>query len=299
MLPHFVIIGAQKSASTFLQACLEEHKDIYMHPGELPFFESPDYERSTLQDLEKLFENKPDRLLGFKRPNYLGRPEVPARIARDIPHAKLIAVLRNPVERAVSAYYHNIKSGYIPPVHFNEGMRKLIEQSAFAEHYKRAHEIIEFGYYYKYLQRYDDFKKNNQLLVFLHEDILANPLQGVQAAYSFLGVSPGYIPKALNSRPQRVLYNIARLKLITYRNRFMHTYNQDKTRSFPKSMNFVDMLAAGSLTLFDRHVLSWFLPNQKPQVDKALWKKLQEIYAADIERLETYIQRDLSAWKKA
>ena len=123
MLPNFVIIGAQKSASTFLQVCLSEHPDVFMPPGETPFFESPDYENSDISRLESLFNNRSESKLGIKRPSYIGKPEVPKRIEYHLPDAKLIAVLRNPIDRAVSAYFHYINNGFIPCINLEKGAR--------------------------------------------------------------------------------------------------------------------------------------------------------------------------------
>jgi len=105
MLPDYIIIGAHKSASTFVHKCLMEHPDIYMPKDEIPFFEIPDYESSSLSELEKYFKGRKEKRFGIKRPSYIGKPEVPARISNDLPDAKLIAVLRDPVDRAVSSYY--------------------------------------------------------------------------------------------------------------------------------------------------------------------------------------------------
>lgn len=58
MLPTFVVIGAQKSASSFMQLCLAEHPDIYMAEGETPFFETPDYEQSDISELEMTFQGR-------------------------------------------------------------------------------------------------------------------------------------------------------------------------------------------------------------------------------------------------
>jgi len=159
MLPNFVIIGAQKSASSFLQACLNDHPDIYLPHGETPFFESPDYEQSDIRELQRIFEKRSEKCLGIKRPNYIGKPEVPKRIASHLQNAKLIAVLRNPIDRAISAYYHNIKFEFIPPIDIEIGMRKLIWEPSFSAKYKRSPEIIELGFYCKYLSKYDQFKK--------------------------------------------------------------------------------------------------------------------------------------------
>ena len=95
-LPDFVIIGAQKSASSFMQLCLADHPDIYIPEGETPFFESPDYEQGDIHEIEELFEGRSEKCLGIKRPNYIGKAEVPNRILKHLPNAKLIAILRNP-----------------------------------------------------------------------------------------------------------------------------------------------------------------------------------------------------------
>lgn len=297
MLPNFAIVGAQKSASTFLQACLNDHPDVYLPHGETPFFESPDYEQSDIQKLEKIFETRSEKCLGIKRPSYIGKPEVPERIASHLPNAKLIAVLRNPIDRAISAYYHQIDNGFIPPIDVEIGIRKLISEPSWAAKYKRASEIIEFGYYYKYLSKYNFYRENNQLLVFLHEDIVSKPLESVQKTYNFLGVSPKFIPKSLNSRPQKVLYNLTRLKFLSLRNRFMYVYNQDRTRLFAKKMTFLDKMIAKALTTTDREILSLFLANNKPKVTSELRNILYEMYAGDIESLESFIGRNLNAWQ--
>jgi len=156
MFPNFVIIGAQKSATTFVQHCLSEHPEVYIPKAEIPFFETPDFEQHSLAALERLFDGRREKRLGIKRPTYIGRPEVPGRITKHLPNAKLIAILRNPIHRAISAYYHNINYGFIPVVDVEEGMRNILN-SVYDYKYKRAREIIEFGFYSKYLKMYGHF----------------------------------------------------------------------------------------------------------------------------------------------
>lgn len=297
MLPTFVIIGAQKSATSFMQLCLANHPDIYLPQGETPFFESPDYENSDIDQLEKIFQGRSEKCVGIKRPNYIGKPEVPDRIQKHLPSAKLIAVLRNPIDRAVSAYFHYINYGFIPPLDVETGMRKLISDSSFVSEYKRSPEIIEFGYYHKYLSKYDYYTKNDQILIFLHEDILSKPLDSIQCAYDFLGVSRDFIPNSLSSRPHKVLYNLTRLKLLSHRNRFIYRYNDDRTRVFAKQMTPIDKVLAGAITTLDRKLLSKYLPNKKPKVGLEFRNLLYDLYANDIEALAGFINRDLSAWK--
>jgi len=297
MLPNFVIIGAQKSASTYIQVCLADHPDIYMPSGETNFFESGVYENRDIREIESIFEGRTEKCLGIKRPNYIGKTEVPARIQKNLPNAKLIAVLRNPIDRAISAYFHHIRYLQIPPLDVEIGMRKLILEPSFLSEHKPASDIIEFGYYHKYLTKYSHYKKNGQLLIFLHEDIISKPLDSIRRAYEFLGVPQDFIPNSLNSRPQKVLYNMTRLKLIRNRSRFLFDYNEDRTQFSYKEMTLIDKIFLRSINLLDKKVLSGLMPNKKPKIGLQLRNKLYDLYANDIESLADFINRDLSIWK--
>jgi len=170
---NFIIPGAQKSASTFIHKCLAEHPAIYMPADEISFFESPDYETSTVSSFWNLFNGNHNKILGIKRPSYLAKPEVPERIKKHAPDAKFIVVLRNPIRRAVSAYYHQMKYGFIPVKNIEQGLddilnKKYVQDSKFA----RASEIIDFGFYCKQLERYFSFFDRKKFLILLHEDIV-------------------------------------------------------------------------------------------------------------------------------
>src|SRR5690348_3927297 len=108
--PNFLIIGAEKAGTTFLHQALRLHGDVFMPSDEIPFFEDPDYGApGAWQEFSKLFEpGAGKRAIGLMRPNYLHKPECPARIHKHFPDAKLVVMLRDPVERAISAYNHNV-----------------------------------------------------------------------------------------------------------------------------------------------------------------------------------------------
>ena len=297
MLPNFVIIGAQKSASSFLHLCLNDHPDIYLPDEEISFFESPDYEQSDVADLGDIFANRTERLLGIKRPSYIGKPEVPARVVSILPNAKLIAVLMNPIDRAMSAYYHNIAYGFIPAMRAERGMRKLISDTTFLQRYKRATEIIEFGLYYKYLSQYANYNEDGRLLVLLHEDIISDPLGSIRNAYRYLDVDDTFTPPSLNVHPQKVLYNITRLRFMRLRNRFLYSYNSDRTRLFQKKMTSRDVFINDKFVQFDRKFLSKIFHDRKPVLSAKFRNDLYGIFSSDIAALEDFLQKDLSLWK--
>ncbi len=295
--PTFIIIGAQKSASSFLQNCLAEHPDIWMPVGETPFFESPDYETQERADLNKIFEGRQENHLGIKRPNYIGKPEVPARITTDCPDAKIIAVLRNPVDRAVSAYFHQIKSGFLPPIPWEKGLEALVSEPDFTDRHPRSREILEFGKYHKYLAMYEHFFTRGQVLTMLHEDILANPQECIAQAYRFLGADDGFVPhNAIESTPQAVVYQPARVRLQSYRPRLLYHFNHDRTRMTGRTKNPLRVALAAGIIGLDRILLSRFLGNAKPKIPPALRQHIADYYKQDREQLQTLINRDLSDW---
>ena len=297
MLPSFAIIGAQKCSTSFVQECISDHPEIFLPAEEVLFFESPDYEQSSLDDLHKLFEGRREKILGIKRPTYLGKPEVPARISRDLPDAKLIAVLRNPVQRAVSAYFHYVTYGFMPPMEPEQGFRALLAGTGLPEGYLRSREIIEFGFYGKYLRQYENYIASGQMLVLLHDDILENPLSEIQRIYRYLGVSDRFVPETLNSRPQKVVYDMKRVRFLACRNRFMFEYNSDRTSAYRRKGSLASRVVSGSITGIDRFFLSKILKEEKPQLSVYLKRALCDEYAGDVQFVEGLLNRDLSTWK--
>ncbi|OWU77589.1 hypothetical protein ATO3_02560 [Marinibacterium profundimaris] len=295
-MPNLIIIGAQKSASTFMQNAVAEHPDVFIPKGEEAYFEDPDYDQKSASYLSGRFDGRNEKILGIKRPNYIGKPEVPARIVRDLPDAKIIAVLRNPVDRAIAAYFHQIRYGTMPLLPLDEGMSKLVENDGVIPGYARSKEILEFGLYYKYLSQYEHFSSSGRQLVFLHEDISKEPEECIRKSYEFLGVDVSYSPQNLQGRPMAAVYNPLRLKVLAARNPLMFTYNDDRTRLHSRKMNYLEYGLAGALTVADRYVLSRFLRNNKPQLDPTIRKKMVNYFLEDIRKLEKLIDRDLSAW---
>jgi hypothetical protein len=297
MLPNFLIIGAQRSATTFVHKCLEEHPNIFMPPKEKAIFENPYYFQKDFNEFEKLFENISQEAIGIKRPNYLGKKECPERIHQYIPNAKLIVILRNPVERAISAYFHQMKSGFIPIKPMEKGLLNVI-QHKYDELHPRSKEIIEFGFYHKHLMRYLDYFKKDQILAILYRDLKTNPLKIIQNIFRFLEVDENYVPKTLKIKQNPGVYSLTRLRLLNIRHRFISIYNEDKTARYGKKQKTaLDRVIDKLILLIDGKLLSRICKNSRLKLSAKLSRSLFQIYEEDINGLEEFLGKKLTQWK--
>ena len=141
-MPNFLIIGAVKAGTTSLHDWLSQHPQIYMSSiKELNFFafEGDNLEvfkgkfnkeylagfETTLQGYRKHFQGVTNEIaIGESSPTYLYHPKAPERIQHYIPDVKLIAILRNPVERAYSNYLHTIRDSIEPFTDFAQALEE-------------------------------------------------------------------------------------------------------------------------------------------------------------------------------
>lgn len=192
--PNVLIAGAQKSGTTYLGRILSQHPDIHFLEEEIHFFSRNVYFEKGIEEYEALFNNVPDKkFIGEKTPNYMW-VNYPAsvkdigdsaeRIHKYYPDIKLIMILRNPVKRAVSAYNHHYRQGRVSPLTgIDSYMTKLSNSND-------KYGILSMGLYYRQIQHFLKYFNEQQLLVLIYEEDLANnPLTGINKCLDFLGLS--------------------------------------------------------------------------------------------------------------
>jgi hypothetical protein len=175
----FIIIGAAKSATTWLQTQLQTDPAIYMPDPELHYF-SREYSRGQDWYFSQFNEENLDRIVGEKSNSYLYEPDAAVRLHNDLPQVKLIAQLRNPVERAYSSYCMRFRRGevgadiesYLDPT-LGENLKYLIS-GKFASH----------------LQTYIDLFGRDKLLVLFFEGVSLEPEAQMAQVRSHLGLPP-------------------------------------------------------------------------------------------------------------
>ena len=292
----FIIIGGQKTGSTFIHSILAKHPEVYTPMMEVPYLESPDYENGGLLKLKELFEGQDStRLWGIKRPNYLYNSIVTKRIKEHFPNTKLIICLRNPYQRFLSAYYHNINYGFLGAYSLNKGISMIINNNL-PNKYKRAYEVLEFSKYSTHIKNYLDlFPKNNTLILNFDDLKNGNKIKYIKQIYKFLNIEENFIPPNLNTKPQAVIYSIPRLRFLKLRNHFLYNYNTERTRLELKKQSIFDKIAIKLIEFTDRKLLCKLYTTSRPNIEFP--KRLTEILNLDIERLENILSKDLSEWK--
>jgi hypothetical protein len=209
-MPNFLVIGAAKAGTTSLYAYLCQHPQVYMSPLKETNFFSLEGQRvhfrgvgdhdtintlsiTTLTDYRAQFEAAADGIaIGEASPLYLYCPRAPERIRHYIPDAKLIAVLRHPVERAYSAFLHLVRDGREPLTDFVQAIEA--EACRIHNHWEHIWHYTRMGFYYAQMKRYYDLFDYCQVRVYLYEDFKNNPHAVLRNLFCFLDVDETYIP---------------------------------------------------------------------------------------------------------
>lgn len=193
----FAIIGVQKGATTSLRNALARHPDTFVPADEDPVFEDPWSRAEAQGHLDQLASEARGRLVGIKRPNYLYVPEVPHRMRDLCPDVHLIVLDRDPVARAVSAYYHYVSYGLVQENPIDVGLQRIL-RGADLDSFPRAREVVEWGRVGSGLEAWMQVFPPAQILV-LDEAQMRNG-SGMALACAFLGLvddpdaSPPVVP---------------------------------------------------------------------------------------------------------
>ena len=187
-VPNFIVAGTQKAATTWLHECLNEHPEVFVPKvKEVHFFCKEPCEKSknnlgTGWYISQFPDNKSFKAIGEISVDYMYYEHIAKEIFNFNPNMKILFILRNPVDRAYSAYWMN--------------KRQKSNMPEFQEFIRVDHEIIDRGFYYNQIERYFEFFNKN-IKIFFYEDLLKNPEAFIKDVYSFLNVDNGFIPQTL------------------------------------------------------------------------------------------------------
>lgn len=282
-----IVIGAQKAGSTSLQAGLAEHSAVFMTEGEDPVFERTDLTPAQkAAHLTHAFAPAAGRLRMIKRPNYLCLPHVPQAVAALVPQARLIVVLRDPVKRALSAYIHMQRFGFLPVEPAEDGLARVFD-GAYDTAWARAPEVRNFGRYAEGLAAWAAHFPKAQIWVTTFEQLIANPGAVFDDACAFLGLAVGQRPDGLTRVHNEGAYDPASLAAFARVNAAFFRYTPGRMhRSFRLPLNPL-MILDGVLALQTARALRKTSATAKPKLSPALTARLNDYYANDLARLSS------------
>lgn len=310
--PNFFLVGAPKAGSTSLYHHLRQHPDIYMSPIKEPCYfsfevspenfvpsqrarvarsiqEAREYLRGPMDkpiasgivrewDLYlRLFEAAgAQRAVGEATVGYMVSPHAAGAIADRIPHAKILMVLRSPIDRAFSQYLHILAEGAVTSG-FQQYVRACLRHSG--EGFGIHEPFVEMGFYAAQVQRYIDHFPRNQIRIWIYEEHLAQPRELLRQIFRFLDVDEEFQPDTSTR------------------------YHQPR---IPKMAGASRALQWARTTSFSRNVLPAQIRRAVRDVfyrspgavamsaaDRTL---MREFYAGDVHKLESILNRDLSGW---
>ncbi|XZN90591.1 MAG: sulfotransferase family protein [Microcoleus sp.] len=200
--PDFIIIGVQKGGTTSLYNYLTQHPQIVpatqkeVHYFDLNFDKGADWYYSQFPQ-PKSGENL---TTGEASPYYIFHPQVPGRIHDLCPQVKIIALLRNPIYRAISHYYYYIKIGYeslslesaiaSEPERLQGEIEKLIANPNYYSYEHQHHSYLTRGIYADQLPAWMKLFPQEQILIIKSEDLYTNPSPTFNTVLEFLNLPP-------------------------------------------------------------------------------------------------------------
>ena len=299
ILPNFLVIGAEKSGTTALYRYLKQHPMVFMStPKEPNFFalvsetldfKGPDgkpalFKKKSIRGIEAycaLFaEVKDEKAVGEASVLYFPHPRAEERIRQYILDARLIAVLRNPVEAAYSAFLMTCGFGIEPFGDFAEALRdqeRRLQSNCFGGIY------IEPRHYHRHLKRYLDAFGRDQVRIYLNENLKSDTQVPLKGVFLFLEVYETFVPAIFWGN----VINVSGIP----RSMALHRLLSFRTNVLARR---IGSHLPDSLNRMFASLRTWNL--EGPLLSSDLRSELIAGFREDILRLQVLIGCDLSRW---
>ena len=287
-LPDFLIVGAAKSGTSSLASYLDAHPGITMVSNRLEYF--GEFGNPSLGDisreeyLEYFAPVPPEVLAGEKSVSYLYSRQAPSEIHALNPDTRIIMILRDPVARAYSDYWHRVRTG-VEPLSFAEALdaeeERIAQGARFELHY------AQYGLYHDCVAWYMELFGPRRVLVLRYEDLKESPEVICARCFAFLGVDAEY---AVEDFP---IFN----KGGKGKKNLLLSTLQGMART-PWMVKTVRFLVPPRLK---QRVTGWMSRSHAagkiPPMEEGVEKRLRRFFAADLSRLEALLGWELDDWK--
>ncbi len=296
--PTFILIGAAKSGTSSLFSYLGQHPDVFTSATKEPNFFGFAGQRvkyagpgdaiinstsvTELEPYKALFRAATGAsAIGEASTLYLYLESSAPRMVREIPGVKLIAILRDPAERAYSSYLHMVRDGREALNSFEEALKE--EDARVAANWEPLWHYTRLGFYYEQLKRYYELFPREQIAVRLYDDLEADAMQVVQGIFAFLGVDPTFEPD-LSTR-----HKVAG----TPRSTSLHALltRPNPAKALAKRLLPIGVRGPLYASLMRRNVVE-----HRAGLHNETKQELRRLFSSDVRNLALQIERDLSHW---
>lgn len=298
--PNFFIVGAAKCGTTSLYHHLKSHPDIYFcETYKEPYYFSTKYVKlphrgkgdevndkrrkdlPTLGDYLNLFKTATnEKIIGEATTDYLYFYQTAKDIKSMNPDAKILISLRNPVERAFSAYYHQVNKK-LETLSFKQALDQ--EENRIRENYSYIWRYKQIGLYYKQVKYYIDVFGQENVKIILFDDIKKDIKSVIRETLQFLEVDTNLKIRASEKHRATGVYRFKKFNDLLFKQSFIRKILQILLTQ--KARNRL-LLKLTNLNL------------KKPQMDSETKKHLINYFKEDIRKTEKLINRNLTHWLK-
>lgn len=270
ILPDFLIVGAMKAGSTTLMDYLVSHQEVGIPAEEINYFDKDsNYEKGDEWYAKWFRRYRKKKLVGEKTPAYCYDPKVARRVYEHNPNMKLIWILRNPVKRTYSNYWHYIRIGK-EILSIQECLNKedhRIKEDIYKGYFKRS-------VYADQVEHYMEYFPMHQMHFIIFEDFVKNPEKGLKDLSDFLEITPTkFTQKPLVSNKGYKPFSITA------------EYYARQWFGYGLIHKFV-------------HNVNKTLGSKYTPIDKDMEEKLYDRFEPENKRLEKLLDIDLSCWNK-
>jgi hypothetical protein len=296
--PNFLLVGAAKAGTSSVFAYLGQHPEVFVSPAKEPnyfalagqkvAFAGPGdtiVNEASITDerhYRALFRGGAGaRAVGEASTLYLYAPGAAAAIRRDVPDVRIIAILRDPVERAYSSFLHMRRDGRETVASFEEALE--LEESRIDQRWEHLWHYTRLGHYHAQLQRYYALFPREQFRVWLYDDLEEDPRRVLREVFEFLGVDPTFEPD------MSIRHKVAG----TPRSKALHAV---LTRPNPAKSFAKRLLPAGVRSQVYGALMHRNVKEHRESMRAETRQRLQNLFRGDVERLSVLLERDLSAW---
>ena len=268
-LPNFIIIGTQKSGTTWLYEVLKTHPEIKMayDRKEVHFFDR--YFDRGIEWYQERFPYDERFIIGEATPKYIYDKKVPERIYNSIPEVKLILSLRNPIERAYSQYKY------------------LVQEDNYQQDFKQAikeyPDILKRGLYFEQIDKYLNFFEREKLKILIFEEMINKKKDKLHEVADFLNIEMDF--------DEDIIYGKSNVSRVP---KYKHIYSFGKyivkklyDYDFIFIINFLKKIGLKRI-FFDKS------GSEFPEMSLDSKEYLKNYYKKDILKLEKLLNRDLT-----